>query len=390
MTTALLDPPAVTNGHDHDDPELQTFRGSTLEELLPKIRDALGPDAVVVRQRDGLMGGVGGFFQQRFVEVEARPGGPRIDVYDEEPAIAAFARQLAEAEELVEALPPAPVVEAPKPRKKTAARRRPAAKPAPRPRRKPTQARLDAEQLQLALELVERGFGMTFAEALVADATAHLLPFAEGDLRAAVRAALAHRIPGPALPTAGRRTVAFVGAGGAGKTRCVTGLAAANAAAGASIACLALGAQDGGAELTRRLTPHGVEAQPVQSMTAARTALRAAPAHALAIVDTPAVSPGDADAVAALAKQLAPLQLDDVILVVSAMLSATAARELRERLAPLKPTALALTHADATTHLGPVIELACATGLPLAFIADGASERFAPADPIRLAERLLP
>lgn len=416
MTTALLDPPAVVNGHDKDDPELQTFRGRTLEELLPKIRDALGPDAVVVRQREGLMGGVGGFFQQRFVEVEAKPGGPRIDVYDEEPALAVFARQLAEAEEQVEALPagetepvsvapeapvaePAPAAPAPKPparrsrakvAAKPAARKRPVAKPAPRSRRKPTPTELSAAQLALAVELVERGFGMTFAEALVADATAHLLPFADGDLRAAVRTALARRIPVPALPAAGGRMIAFVGAGGAGKTRCVTGLAVAHVAAGAPVTCLALGAPDGGAELTRRLTPHGVEAQPAHSMTVARTALRAAPADALVVLDTPAVSPGDADAIARLAKRLAPLQLDDVTLVVPATLSATAARELRERLSALNPTALAITHADATTHLGPAIELACTTGLPLAFVAEDATERFAPADPVQLAERLLP
>ena len=37
-----------------------------------------------MRQRDGLVGGVGGFFQQRFVEVDARTGRARIDVYDEQ------------------------------------------------------------------------------------------------------------------------------------------------------------------------------------------------------------------------------------------------------------------------------------------------------------------
>jgi flagellar biosynthesis protein FlhF len=419
MTTELLDPRAVTNGHDATDPELQTFRGRTLEELLPKIREALGPHAVVVRQRDGLMGGVGGFFQQRFVEVEAKPGHARVDVYDEQPAIAAFARELAEAQEQIDAPPaeklaaeavavaaeapaepadgPAPVAPKPAARRprakaapKPAARKRTAAKPASAPRRKAVPSRLDAGQLALAVELVERGFGMTFAEALVADAASHLLPFHEGDLRAAVRTALARRIPTPALPAAGGRTVAFVGAGGAGKTRCVTGLAAAHAATGAAVACLTLGAQDGGAELTRRLAPHGVEARPAQSTTAARTALRTAPAGALAILDTPAVSPGDQNAIQALAQQLASLRPDDIHLVMPATLSAPAARELRHSLAPLNPTAVALTHTDATSHLGPAIELACATGLPLAFTADDATERFAPADPQQIAERLLP
>ncbi|MBW8768002.1 MAG: hypothetical protein JF630_17890, partial [Geodermatophilales bacterium] len=60
---------------------VKTFRGESLEELLPQIRDELGPDAVILRQRDGLKGGVGGFFQKRCVEVDARAGAPRVDTY---------------------------------------------------------------------------------------------------------------------------------------------------------------------------------------------------------------------------------------------------------------------------------------------------------------------
>ena len=92
---ALVDAPAAPT-----DPDVTTFRGRTLEELLPQIREQLGPDAVVVRQRDGLMGGIGGFFQQRFVEVAARAGHARIDVYDEPPPPTpdSFAALLADAE----------------------------------------------------------------------------------------------------------------------------------------------------------------------------------------------------------------------------------------------------------------------------------------------------
>lgn len=63
------------------------FRGRSLEELLPRIREALGEDAIVLRQREGLSGGVGGFFQKRFVEMEAVAGVARaFDAYDDEPA----------------------------------------------------------------------------------------------------------------------------------------------------------------------------------------------------------------------------------------------------------------------------------------------------------------
>src|SRR3954452_2021233 len=63
---------STSNGSD----DVKTFRGRSLEELLPQIRAELGPDAIVLRRREGLGGGVGGFFQRPYVEVEARaPNG---------------------------------------------------------------------------------------------------------------------------------------------------------------------------------------------------------------------------------------------------------------------------------------------------------------------------
>src|SRR3954467_11513354 len=56
--------------------ETKTFRGLSLAEVEAKVRAELGDDAVVVRQREGLSGGVGGFFQRRIFEVEATAGMP--------------------------------------------------------------------------------------------------------------------------------------------------------------------------------------------------------------------------------------------------------------------------------------------------------------------------
>src|SRR5881397_2818264 len=81
--------------------DTKTFRGRSLEDVLPQIKADLGPDAEIVRQREGLTGGVGGFFQRACIEVEARPGEAearngvqeapdkaprRFDAYDDEPA----------------------------------------------------------------------------------------------------------------------------------------------------------------------------------------------------------------------------------------------------------------------------------------------------------------
>jgi hypothetical protein len=61
----------------------RVFRGRSVDELVPQIQRELGADAIIVRRREGLTGGVLGFFQRAFVEIEAMPGGPGVDIYDE-------------------------------------------------------------------------------------------------------------------------------------------------------------------------------------------------------------------------------------------------------------------------------------------------------------------
>src|SRR3954471_16190271 len=76
-----------------EDSETFTYRGRSLEELVPRIRQDLGDDAVIVSRRETTTGGVGGFFAKREIEVEVRPGQQPPNV------AAAFARQLADAHE---------------------------------------------------------------------------------------------------------------------------------------------------------------------------------------------------------------------------------------------------------------------------------------------------
>ena len=56
--------------------ERRAFRADTLEEALRLVSDELGPDAIVVRQREGVVGGIGGFFGKRCVELEAESAPP--------------------------------------------------------------------------------------------------------------------------------------------------------------------------------------------------------------------------------------------------------------------------------------------------------------------------
>lgn len=67
------------------DTATRVYRGRSVEDLVPQIQRDLGSDAIILRRREGLTGGMFGFFQRAFVEIEAMPGGPGVDVYDETP-----------------------------------------------------------------------------------------------------------------------------------------------------------------------------------------------------------------------------------------------------------------------------------------------------------------
>ena len=66
------------------DTATRVYRGRSVEELVPQIQRDLGADAIILRRREGLTGGVLGFFQRAFVEIEAMPGAPGVDLYDEQ------------------------------------------------------------------------------------------------------------------------------------------------------------------------------------------------------------------------------------------------------------------------------------------------------------------
>src|ERR1700754_4926534 len=101
--------PRQTNGHHHELRGVRTYRGRKLEDLIPQIRAELGPDAIILRQREGLTGGVGGFFAQKCVEIDAQAAPkPQIDIYDEDPSFDDEADAL-ELEAIEEPFTPEPI-----------------------------------------------------------------------------------------------------------------------------------------------------------------------------------------------------------------------------------------------------------------------------------------
>jgi Meckel syndrome type 1 protein len=336
--------------------DVATFRGRSLAELLPQIRDQLGPEAVVLKQRDGLMGGIGGFFQQRFVEVDARAGAARVDVYDEPPASPAapepeqpaepepFAQLLAAAEEAGPRIRPAP----------TGSNLLSSSEPTPFGAQPATLAH------SLTHELIASGMSHAFAERLTEDAEAHELPFTGGDPREAVRRALARRLPVSLPHRAGGLTVAFAGPGSTG---CADALASAYKDAGR-------------------------DARAIASLDKARALMERGTPDAVIAIDLPPIATERAEA-DALAARVQALQLDDVVVAIPVELDLLTARALLDRLQPLSPTALAVTLDDPNAEIGAALELACTTRLPIAYV-HAASTGIAPADPTTLAERLLP
>jgi flagellar biosynthesis GTPase FlhF len=247
---------------------------------------------------------------------------------------------------------------------------------------------LPAEAHEAIDNLTARGLSPELAADLVDQAVNHLMPFApSSDVKPVVSRALAQRIP--VRPVGGRNghVIGFVGPGGSGKTRCAAQLAAAYARGSSlPVACVALRAVDGGAELGRLLAPLGVPMHALEDPREAADRIAQLRGSTLVVLDTPGVSPRAEATVRELAGDLRRLEPDEVHLTLPATYGPQAARGLLDGLAPLRPDAIALTHADETDHLGTAIELAMATGTPLSFVSRGAGAlRPAAAEELALA-----
>jgi len=423
--------------------DVKTFRGRTLDALLPQIREELGPEAIVLRRREGLAGGVGGFFQKSYVEVEARGPLPsdrapearndgatteglstpivRTLVEQASPFADALARadssvaarasdvMLAAARGGALAAPaPAPaglygpqpnfptvdddvatVVSRPEPPRYDApAAIEAAAAPAEvlvAPPAVPDRPRAaDAAQERL----VAAGLSAGLAADVVGEAVTHGMPFATPrTLKRLVRSAVARRMPVLSDLGPDRRVIAIAGPGGAGKTSLICHLARAYAEADHEVVVVALSSPDGGCAAAARLEPHGVSV--VAASDAAQAARRLRHREPLiTLIDTPGLGAAGGREAAALASELRALGATEIHLALPATISAAAADELADALGPLGLTHVALTHTDETARPGAPVELAIRTKRPLSYVST--LEEAAPADPVALATQLLP
>jgi flagellar biosynthesis protein FlhF len=414
----------------------KTYRARSLSEALVQVREELGPNAIVVRRREGLEGGVAGFFKKAVVEIEAQPGGPSLDVRDDESvampevgpampeaapadvapvlareaAAAGFAAALATAQGTAPTVHTDPAIDAiPQPRdsapevvpvraaapafvaEPVAVAVAPAAAAAPAPLAAPAVDHPEAERVLGALR--RAGLSESFATTVVDEAAIHGLPFATGEghaLRPFVARALARRLE--VAPVNRPCAVAVVGAGGSGKTAVIARLAMAYAAAGRiPVAVIALRSKDGGAELARLLAPAGVPMWATDDVEGAAARIANLRRGALVLVDTPALPAqmsADPFVTDALGADLRRLGIDEVHLALPAVLAGEVARDMLTAARSLGADRLAVTHSDATARLGMVVELAAEAGLPISYLADTAAVRPAAAEDLAFA--LLP
>ena len=242
----------------------------------------------------------------------------------------------------------------------------------------------------VANELSTRGASQAWTSQLISAAGAHGSPLV-GGLRAAAVAEVARRIvPAPALPTSGA-AIAFIGAGGSGKTRCVAALAHAyRRSSTLEVTVIALDNPSGARELRRMLRQDGI---PVLSLNAgkAQRAVEEAREGGLVILDTFTATPTDTAAVASLGSKLEQLSLDGVYVTLPATLGAQAARRALGGFGVLRPSAVAVTHVDETDQLAVAVEIAVSHRIPLAYFHSGTDHRTAlsAVDPPAVAQQLL-
>jgi flagellar biosynthesis protein FlhF len=393
-------------------PKTKTYRGRTLEELLPKIREEVGPGAVITNQKEGLVGGVGGFFAKRCVEVEVRaPETPAVptqklfDAYDAAPVEATeeelrspvIDAMLAQAEPFAQALEQAELA-AP-------------AEPAPAPVQElpePGFRELDAPADELAAlpgdgadfgavraRLAELGMPEAAIEPVVREAERGMRPFdQDATPEQLVRRAFARQVRIEHGWKTKRRTIALVGAAGSGKTLAAAKLCHAYASGTrTSVRTISLEPAAAAYRLGS-LTEHlDIGVRIAETAEAAARAAARMQGESLIVVDTPPVTARDADAIAALGELLAAVKPDEVHLVVPATADIRATIALFEALAPaVNVNRLLITQLDGTDSLAAAAGLSFALRKPISYLAEGRrpSAGLRPADAAELAELVLP
>ena len=198
----------------------------------------------------------------------------------------------------------------------------------------------------------------------------------------------------PVAPTAvkeGVRTVAaFVGASGVGKTTVAAKIAAEFALRANKRVCLVAADVErvGGLDQVRALAGMiGVPLEVVYTPEEMSKVIRGRRDVDLILIDTPGVGPRDREKLKALEEMLREASPNEVHLVLSATTSAPVMADTAEVFKTVRANRLLFTKLDESTRLGGVLITASRSGLPLSYLSDGRSVPgdIRAADPTELA-----
>ncbi len=402
----------MINGHT----DTKTYRGESLEELLPKIADDLGPDAVITRQRNGIVGGIGGFFGKKVLEVEARPGSRPpamppsvlIDAYDNgaalEPAAPEAYDDAAEGDVVeppVSASSFAALVDELAASSATAAAPQPerAAEPEPEPEPEPETAPAEAapavsanpiyEGIGVGHSLVWAGLSSEPVASLIGSVLRHSSLFsADKPLVEQVKAALAQQIPVATGWTTERHVLAVIGPSGSGRTHAAAAIAQAYSHARISSAVLSLESPRTALGLGALLETPEVGFDVAPSLDEVDYALQRLASYGLIVVDTPGFANTDPNGIEKLSRLLEKVGVDSIHLVVPAGITADAAGAMSSALAGrIDYTHIMVSQLNKDARVGGAVGLAIGTQRPISYLMSDEDLRVP--DAFELAERVL-
>jgi hypothetical protein len=417
--------------------QTKTYRGGSLDELLPKIRAELGPDALILRERQGVVGGIGGFFARRCVEIEAAPravlaadGGagalplpsvparlatsayasasspdrPGVAAVTDEATLEQLVRELTFADLLARAGAPADDADAgeppepfvplvPEPELEL---------PTPVPRIDVVENRFPEEpdeipgpddEAAVRHSLRQAGFPDADADDLVRHAMIHARPFApHAPLRDVVRGALAEALRTPLGWKTRRRVLVLAGTEGAGTSEVAAALCAGYARVGLSVGALGLDGVRAAVALATHTEDAAVAVAIAEDVDDVRRALPRLGRPDLLVAIAPTVVPGDEARRARTAEVLAELPAHDLHLVLPSGATGGDAQAAWAALAgAVRVKALLPAAFDEAATIGGAVALALREKLELRWTASGAGAvRLATAAPEDLASRVLP
>ncbi|MFO7707964.1 MAG: Ada metal-binding domain-containing protein [Desulfobacterales bacterium] len=339
--------------------QIRRFEAKSMTQALHMIKEEFGPDAVILSARS-VRGGRGIFGSRREAAVEVTAAQDQAS-----PNPSAAARSLPRA--LPEAADPLGGSRGlfrslNQGLRQLAFRRRP--EPSP-PRHFAETSGEAAWQRQLSTQEVQA--------ALAAEIIGHLQQCPGRDPLVELRQRLAYLGPPPPAPEDAPRVLVLVGPAGAGKTTTAIKLAARQVARRQPTALLTLDDRRIGALAQLRIYADilGIPLAAAASAAEVGRALERLGAAGTLIVDTPGISPGEAERRGELNEMLGALPAAELNLTLALN---TREKDMRRSVEAWKGTPLSglvFTRLDETDVWGPALNLALQTGLPVSHAAHG-------------------